>query len=97
MQVIEKGDSCNMDVFKICDHVIAADTEEDARSFYQEEVGKVPPAVVEELSISLEVPAGEGNIATIRDLVNKIMDERNAWLRMGVPCELHYPFIVAKL
>ncbi len=86
-----------MDVFRIGDHVIAADTEEDARCFYQEEVGKVPPAVVEELSISLEVPAGEGNIATIRDLVNKIMDERNAWLRMGVPCELHFPFIVAKL
>jgi hypothetical protein len=52
---------------------------------------------LEELSISLEVPAGEGNIATIRDLVNKIMDERNAWLQMGVPCELHFPFIVSKL
>jgi len=25
------------------------------------------------------------------------MDERNDWLRMGVPCDLHYPFIVAKL
>jgi hypothetical protein len=29
--------------------------------------------------------------------MNKIMDERCAWLRMGVPCELHWPFIVTKL
>ncbi len=86
-----------MDVFKIGDHVIAADTEEDARHFYQEEVGKVPPADIEEMSISFVVPAGEGKTAMIRDLVNKIMDERNAWLRMGVPCELHFPFIVIKL
>jgi len=43
------------------------------------------------------VPAGEGKTVTIRDLVNKIMDERNAWLRMGVPCELHFPFIVIEL
>jgi hypothetical protein len=86
-----------MDVFRIGDYVIAADTEEDARHFYEEEVGKVPPAIVEELSISLEVPAGKGKTATIRDLMNKIMDERNAWLRMGVPCELHFPYIVTKL
>jgi hypothetical protein len=86
-----------MDVFRSGDHVIAADTEEDARHFYQEEVGKVPPADIEELSISHVVPAGEGKTVTIRDLVNKIMDERNAWLRMGVPCELHFPFIVIKL
>jgi hypothetical protein len=29
--------------------------------------------------------------------MNKIMDERCDWLRMGVPCDLHHPFIVAKL
>ena len=86
-----------MEAYKIGDHVIAADTEEDARHFYKDEVGKDPPAVIEELNVSLEVPAGEGKTATIRDLINKIMDERNDWLRMGVPCDLHYPFIVAKL
>jgi len=86
-----------MEAFRIGDHVIAADSEEDARHFYQEEVGKVPPAVIEQLSISFEVPAGDGKTAAIRDLMNKIMDERCAWLRMGVPCELHVPFIVAKL
>ena len=86
-----------MEAYRIGDHVIAADTEEDARLFYKHEVGKEPPAVTEVLSVSLEVPAGEGKMATIRDLINKTMDERNAWLRLGVPCELHYPFIVAKL
>jgi alkanesulfonate monooxygenase SsuD/methylene tetrahydromethanopterin reductase-like flavin-dependent oxidoreductase (luciferase family) len=98
MRVIQKGgDRGNMDAFRIGDHVIAADTEEDARQFYREEVEKVPPAVIEELSVSLEVPAGEGKTASIRDIMNRVLDERNSWLRMGVPCDLHFPFIVAKL
>ncbi len=86
-----------MEAYRIGDHVIAADTEEDARQFYREEVGKAPPAVIEQMSVSLEVPAGEGETATIRDLMNKIMDERCAWLRMGVPCDLHWPFIITRL
>lgn len=86
-----------MEAYRIGDHVIAADTEEDARLFYKHEVGEDPPPDVEELSVSLEVPAGEGKTASIRDIMNKVLDERNSWLRMGVPCELHYPFIVAKL
>ena len=86
-----------MEAYRITDHVIAADTEEDARLFYKHEVGKDPPPAVEALSVSLEVPAGEGKTASIRDIVNKVMDERNSWLRLGVPCELHFPFVVAKL
>jgi hypothetical protein len=86
-----------METYRIGDHVIAADTEEDARLFYKHEVGKDPPSVVEKLSVSLEVPAGENKTASIRDIMNKVLDERNAWLRMGVPCDLHFPFIVAKL
>lgn len=86
-----------METYRIGDHVIAADTEEDARLFYKDEVGLDPPPVIEVLSVSREVPTGDGKTATIRDLINKTMDERNAWLRMGVPCELHFPFIVAKL
>ncbi len=86
-----------MEAFKIGDHIIAADTEEDARHFFREEVGKAPPDVIEQVSVSLEVPAGEGKMATIRDLINKTMDERSAWLRMGVPCDLHWPFIITKL
>ena len=86
-----------METYRIGDHVIAADTEEDARLFYQHEVGKDPPPVIEKLSVSLEVPAGEGKMATIRDIINRVLDERNSWLRLGVPCELHYPFIVSKL
>jgi hypothetical protein len=86
-----------MEAYRIGDHVIAADTEEDARLFYKDEVGKESPPVIEVLSVSLEVPAGEGKTATIRDLINKTMDERSAWLRLGVPCDLHWPFIIAKL
>ncbi|NPV05846.1 MAG: hypothetical protein HPY67_14065 [Syntrophaceae bacterium] len=86
-----------MEAYRIGDHIVAADTEEDARHFYREEVGMEAPAVIEVLSVSLEVQAGEGKTATIRELMNKVMDERSAWLRMGVPCELHWPFIIAKL
>jgi hypothetical protein len=97
MQVIKKGDDRNMEAYRIGDHVIAADTEEEARLFYKDEVGKDPPPVIEELSVSFEVPAGEGRTASIRDIMNEVMDERNAWLRLGVPCDLHFPFVVAKL
>jgi len=86
-----------MEAYRIGDHVIVADTEEEARLFYKDEVGKDPPPVVAGLSVSVEVPAGEGKTATIRDLINMTMDERSAWLRLGVPCDLHFPFIVAKL
>ncbi len=86
-----------MEAYRIGDHIIAADTEEDARHFYKEEVGKDAPPEVEVWNISLEVPAGGGQTATIRDLMNKIMDERCAWLRMGVPCDLHWPFVITKL
>jgi hypothetical protein len=86
-----------MEVYRIVDHIVAADSEEDARHFYRHEVGEDPPPAIEELSVSLEVPTAEGQTAPIRDIVNRIMDERNAWLRLGVPCDLHWPFIVAKL
>lgn len=86
-----------MEAYRIGDHVVAADTEEDARHFYREEVGMDAPPAVEALSVSLEVPTGEGKTATIRDLMNKVMDERNAWLRLGVPCDLHFPFMIARL
>jgi hypothetical protein len=86
-----------MEAFRIGDHVIAADTEEDARLFYKHELGKDPPPVIKELSVSRDVPAGEGKTASIRDIMNKVLDERNAWLRLGVPCDLHFPFVVAKL
>ncbi len=91
------GSNSAMEAFKIGDYIIAADAEEDARQFYREEVGKAPPSTIEELDIALEVPTREGQTATIRDLMNKIMDERCAWLRMGVPCDLHWPFIITKL
>ena len=86
-----------MEAFRIGNHVIAADTAEDARLFYQHEVGKDPPPVIEELSVSLEMPAGKGKTASIRDIMNKVLDERNSWLRLGVPCDLHFPFVVTKL
>ena len=68
----QRGDNRNMEAYRIGDHVIAADTEEDARLFYKHEVGKDPPPVIEALSVSLEVPAGEGKTATIRDIINKV-------------------------
>lgn len=48
-----------MEAYRIGDHIVAADSEEDARHFYREEVGQEAPPQIETLSVSLEVPAGE--------------------------------------
>ena len=46
-----------MEAYRIGDHVIAADTEEDAGLFYKHEVGKDLPPVVEALEC---IPRGAG-------------------------------------
>ncbi|HOK05930.1 MAG TPA: hypothetical protein PK836_03680 [Syntrophales bacterium] len=83
-----------MEVFKIGAWIIAADTEEEARLFYRDETGREAPLVVETLSVYEEIAVPGGGSALIRDLMNAVLDERNAWLRMGIPCDLHYPFLL---
>jgi hypothetical protein len=86
-----------MKAFRMNRYIIAADTVEDAIQCFIENVAEPLPSNIEDIDWSTEVCCEDGLTATVRDLINRTMDERNAWLRMGVPCELHWPFIAAKL
>lgn len=86
-----------MQAYRIHNLVIAADVDEEAREFYRREIGGTPPEATEELSPSADVRCKDGTLKTIRDRINEEMDARNDWLRMGIPCELHWPFLIGEL
>jgi len=83
--------------YRIHNLVIAADIKAEAGEFYLQEIGGDLPDIIDELSPEQEVECDAGDLKTIRDRINEEMDNRNAWLRMGVPCELHWPFVVGRL
>lgn len=85
-----------MEAFRIGNLIIAAECREEACLFYREETGGEEPIVVETLGFSTLVPLPNGTTVAIREIVNEVMDERNMWLRLGVLCDLRYPFIVGK-
>ena len=82
-----------MKAFLICDCIIAADLEDEAVQFFCEETGSPSPGPIQEMGVEEIIP--EGGLM-IKDVINQVMDERNAWLRMGVPTELHWPFFIWK-
>jgi len=82
-----------MKVFRIAEVLIAADIPEDAVQFFTEETGIPVSGPVAEVDVLTEVEAG-GEKAPLKDLINRELDRRNEWLRMGVPCDLHWPFII---
>ena len=86
-----------MQGYRINKIVIAADTEEEACTYYCREMGGTKPDVIEELPYLSEILCDDGAMKTIKDCVNEEMDARNDWLRMGVPCDLHCPFVIGKL
>ncbi len=81
-----------MKAYRMGDKIIAAWFEQDAVKFFCEETGGTPPDPIEEISVEETVPEG----GRIKEIINKVLDERNAWLRMGVPCELDWPFFVRR-
>jgi hypothetical protein len=81
-----------MKAFRIGNTIIAAWFERDAVKFFFEQTGGQPPGPIEELDVEETLPEG----GKIKDVINKVLDERNAWLRMGVPCELDWPFFIWK-
>ncbi len=82
-----------MKAFLICDCIIAADLESEAAHFFCEETGSPSPGPIREIGVEEIIPECD---LMIKDVINEIMDERNAWLRMGVPTELHWPFFIWK-
>lgn len=79
-----------MKAYRMGDTIIAAWFESDAVKFFLEEIGSPPPADIEVLDVEQAAPDGK----RIKDVINKVLDERNMWLRMGVPCELDWPFFI---
>ncbi|MFA5181272.1 MAG: hypothetical protein WC405_08105 [Syntrophales bacterium] len=93
-----------MQAYKIHKLVIAADISEEACDFYRQEIicGALPDVpnmidLFEELPASMEVCCDDGSYKTIKTRINEELDARNAWLNMGVPCDLHWPFIIGTL
>ena len=82
-----------MKAFRIGDCIIAADLENEAVEFFCEETGSPSPGAILEMGVEEIVP--ESGLM-IKDVINQVMDERCAWLRMGVPTDLHWPFFVRK-
>jgi hypothetical protein len=86
-----------MKAYKINNLVIAADIEEEACEFYRREIDGAPPGMIEELFPSMELYCEDGTVKTIRDRINEELDARNEWLRMGIPCDIHFPFVIGTL
>jgi len=86
-----------MQAYRIHNLVIAADIRDEAGDFYFQEFGGTRPDFIEELSPLLEVSCHDGTVKTIKARLNEELDARNAWLNMGVPCDLHWPFVIGTL
>ncbi len=90
-----------MKAYRINQYIIAADVIEEAKEFFIHEIGEKIggplPADIEEVDWLREVPCGDGKTSTVKDIVNAEMDLRNTWLRLSIPCDLHWPFVVTKL
>lgn len=86
-----------MQAYRIHKMVIAADTKEEACEFFREEIGGSPPDVIEELTYLIEVCCDDGTVKTIKERINEELDCRNSWLRLGIPCELHRPFVIGTM
>jgi hypothetical protein len=86
-----------MQAYRINNAVIAADVSDEARDFFLVEIGGPLPADIIEVHYLTEVFCTDGTVKTVRERINEELDARNAWLRMGIPCELHEPFVVGTL
>jgi hypothetical protein len=86
-----------MQAYRIHKMVIAADNIEEACAFYREEIGGALPDAIEELPYVIEVCCDDGNVKPVKERINEELDARNTWLIMGIPCELHRPFLIGTL
>lgn len=82
-----------MKAFRIGDCIIVADLENEAVQFFCDETGSPSPGPILEMGVEEIIPE---NGLMIKDMINQVMDDRCAWLRMGVPCDLHGPFFIRK-
>lgn len=83
-----------MKAFRMGSYIIAADLIEDAVNMYRHEISIDIPEDMQELGVDTEINCDDGRVMTIKAFIYEILDGRQSWLRMGVPCELYRPFIV---
>lgn len=86
-----------MKAYRINNYIIATDILEDAKDFFTHEIGDTLPPTIEEVNKKDEITCDDGRALTIKEIINEELDRRQDWLRMGIPCEMHIPFIVKKL
>ena len=86
-----------MQAYRIHNTVIAADIPDEARDFFLDEIGGPLPDDIIEVHYLTEIFCADGAVKTIKERINAELDARNAWLNMGIPCELHHPFVVGTL
>ncbi len=86
-----------MKAFKIENYIIAADLIEDAMNLFKHDISGYYPEIVEEVDINDEIKSEDGCVMTIKEIINETLDERQAWCRMGIPCEVYRPFLIRKL
>lgn len=83
-----------MKAFKIEDYIIIADLIEDAMNMFKYEISGYYPEIVTELDLNDEIKCEDGRVMTVKEIINETLDERQAWLRLGIPCEVYRPFLV---
>lgn len=86
-----------MRAYRIHNTIIAADIPEEALEFYREEISGALPDVIGEADYAATVTCLDGITRTVKERIHEEMDARNAWLLMGIPCDLHWPFVVGTL
>jgi hypothetical protein len=86
-----------MKAYKVEKYIIAADMIEDVREMFKHEIGGYYPDRIEELGLQDEIELDDGRILTVKEIINETMDERQAWRRMGIPCELYRPFLIKEV
>ena len=86
-----------MKAYRINNYIIAADIIEEAKTFFKHEISDTLPLTIEEVNKKDEITCDDGRVITIKEIINEELNRRQDWLRMGIPCELHRPFIVKKL
>lgn len=86
-----------MEAYRIGKYIIAADLEQDAWNLYKNEISPDVPDDIENVLIHEKLVCDDGSVMTIKEIINKELDRRQEWQRMGLPCETYRPFIIKKL
>lgn len=85
-----------MKAYRISNYIIVAVVLENAKDFFKHEIGDPLPSIIEEMDPQDEISCDDGRTITIKEFINEVLDSRQQWLRMGVPCDILTPFIIKK-